>query len=54
MADAKLSPRELADLLDRLDEVKRSVEAMRHRLIVAMADRRLPKAKAATRAKRAR
>jgi hypothetical protein len=45
MADAKLSPRELADLLDKLDDVVRSVEAMRQRLILAMAARRRPRAR---------
>jgi hypothetical protein len=54
MADAKLSPRQLADLLDRLDEVKQSVEAMRQHLILAMAERRRPAAKRASRPKRAR
>ena len=38
MGDARLSPRVLADLLDRLDEVGRSVQAMRRQLIVAMSD----------------
>ena len=47
MGDAKLSPRVLADLLDRLDEVGRSVQAMRRQLIVAMAERRRRPAAAA-------
>jgi hypothetical protein len=51
MGDARLSPRVLADLLDRLDDVGRSVQAMRRQLIVAMAERRRrPAAGAAKRA----
>jgi hypothetical protein len=42
MANATLSPRELADLLARLDEAQRIVEAVRAQLIQAMAARRRP------------
>jgi hypothetical protein len=43
MADATLSPKGLADLLARLDEAQRTVEAMREQLIRAMAARRRPR-----------
>ena len=40
MADATLSPKQLATLLARLDEAQRAVNAMRDDLITAMAERR--------------
>jgi hypothetical protein len=44
MANAKLSPKELADLLDKLDEAQQKVESARDQLIRAMAARRRPRA----------
>ena len=40
MADAKLSPRQLADLLERLDEIAKHGKGIRQQLITAMAERR--------------
>jgi hypothetical protein len=40
MADAKLSPRQLVDVLQRLDEIEKHGKGIRHHLIVAMAERR--------------
>jgi hypothetical protein len=43
MADATLSPKELADLLARLDDAQRMMDAVRNQLITAMAARRTPR-----------
>jgi hypothetical protein len=40
MANATLSPKELADLLARLDDAQRLMNAVRNQLITAMAARR--------------
>jgi hypothetical protein len=40
MADATLSPRELANLLSRLDDAQRMMDAVREQVIRAMAARR--------------
>jgi hypothetical protein len=57
MANATLSPKELAGLLARLDDAQRVVEAMRDQLIRAMAARRRPptrtKARTSTEGRRA-
>jgi len=42
MANATLSPKELADLLARLDDAQRMMSAVRNQLIKAMAARRTP------------
>jgi hypothetical protein len=42
MANATLSPKELADLLARLDDAQRLMDAVRNQLIRAMAARRTP------------
>jgi hypothetical protein len=42
MANATLSPKELADLLARLDDAQRMMDAVRDQLIRAMAARRTP------------
>jgi hypothetical protein len=42
MADAKLNPRQLVDLLQRLDEIDRHGKGIRQQLIEAMAQRRSP------------
>ena len=42
MANATLSPKELADLLARLDDAQRMMDAVRNQLIRAMAARRKP------------
>jgi hypothetical protein len=46
MANATLSPKELAGLLAQLDDAQRVVEAMRDQLIRAMAARRRPRTRA--------
>jgi hypothetical protein len=43
MANATLSPKELADLLARLDDAQRMMDAVRNQLIQAMAARRTPR-----------
>jgi hypothetical protein len=43
MANATLSPKELAHLLARLDQAQRTVQAIRQQLIEAMAARRRPR-----------
>jgi hypothetical protein len=40
MGDAKLNPRQLADLLQRLDEIDKQGKGIRQQLINAMAQRR--------------
>ena len=40
MADAKLTPRQLADVLERLEEIVKHSKGVRQQLIEAMADRR--------------
>jgi hypothetical protein len=40
MADAKLNPRQLVDVLQRLDEIEKHSKSVRQHLIQAMADRR--------------
>ena len=57
MANATLSPKELADLLARLDDAQRMMDAVRDQLIRAMAARHKPPLNArprreATRARR--
>jgi hypothetical protein len=57
MANATLSPKELADLLARLDDAQRMMDAVRDQLIRAMAARHKPPSNArprreATRARR--
>jgi hypothetical protein len=42
MANATLSPKELADLLARLDDAQRMMDAVRNQLIQAMAARHKP------------
>jgi hypothetical protein len=42
MANATLSPKELSDLLARLDDAQRMMNAVRDQLIRAMAARRKP------------
>jgi len=42
MANATLSPKELADLLARLDDAQRMMDAVRNQLIRAMAARHKP------------
>jgi hypothetical protein len=42
MANATLSPKELAGLLERLDDAERMMKAVRDQLIRAMAARRKP------------
>jgi hypothetical protein len=42
MANATLSPKELADLLARLDDAQRMMDAVRDQLIRAMAARSRP------------
>jgi hypothetical protein len=42
MANATLSPKELAELLARLDDAQRMMDAVRNQLIRAMAARRTP------------
>lgn len=42
MANATLSPRQLASLLARLDDAQRNINDMRDQLIQAMAARRRP------------
>jgi hypothetical protein len=44
MANATLSPKELADLLARLDDAQKMMDAVRNQLIRAMAARRKPPA----------
>jgi len=57
MANATLSPKELADLLARLEDAQRMMDAVRNQLIRAMAARHKPPSNArprrdATRARR--
>jgi hypothetical protein len=57
MANATLSPKQLADLLARLEDAQRMMDAVRNQLILAMAARRKPPSNArprreATRARR--
>ena len=40
MADVNLSPRQVAGLLDKVDDAMKTVAAVREELIRAMADRR--------------
>ena len=40
MADAKLNPRQLANLLQRLEEIEKHSKGVRQQLIQAMAERR--------------
>jgi hypothetical protein len=40
MGDAKLTPRRLADVLHRLDEIEKHSKAVRQQVIEAMAERR--------------
>jgi hypothetical protein len=42
MANATLSPKELADLLARLEDAQRMMDAVRNQLIQAMAARHKP------------
>jgi hypothetical protein len=42
MADVNLSPRQLAGLLDKVDDALKTVSAVREELIRAMAARRRP------------
>jgi hypothetical protein len=39
MADAKLNPRQLVDLLQRLDEIEKHSKSIRQHIIEVMADR---------------
>jgi hypothetical protein len=54
MANATLSPKELADLLARLDDAQRMMNAVRDQLIRAMAARRNPPPKTRSSRTRAR
>jgi hypothetical protein len=54
MANATLSPKELADLLARLEDAQRMMDAVRNQLIQAMAARHKPPSNPPSNARRRR